>query len=172
MSLNCSPFTHRHRGLVLLLVAAMAVPGGLSAPSDFARAPGHPMGAQESHVLGPGYEARQGNGIKFRRIADSRAVDPPSATPTPQPDATSDLAEQPDVPELIESQLRTDHGDVIRRRVFTVMVVAAGGTACLLVLLWAYASLRDPYLRRRASLRLRQERREERRSRHRRQEEQ
>ena len=89
------------------------------------------------------------------------------ATPTPEPAATILPSQGSIDPSYLESISDAATGSVIRRRVFTALAGGAVIAACLLLFLWAYVTLRDPFRRHRASVRMRQMRRDERRSRRR-----
>lgn len=62
----------------------------------------------------------------------------------------------------------SDSGDAIRQRVFSTAISGAAIALSALLLLWVYVTLRDPIRRHRASMRIRQFRREERKDRARR----
>jgi hypothetical protein len=89
------------------------------------------------------------------------------ATPTPEPAATVQPSQGSIDPSNLESISDAATGSVIRRRVFSALAAGAVIAACLLLLLWAYVTLRDPFRRHRASVRMRQMRRDERRNRRR-----
>lgn len=89
--------------------------------------------------------------------------------PTPVVTATA-AAEPPDAdanPMPVSSGTRQgdDTGDTIRQRVFGTAIAGAAIAAGTLLLLWAYVTLRDPIGKYRASMRIWQQRREERRDR-------
>jgi hypothetical protein len=89
----------------------------------------------------------------------------PASIATPSPTATSgDGSEDPSA----ESKPGEATGEIIRRRVLGMTVAGAAIAAVSLLLLWVYNMLRDPLRRHRASTRIRQLRREERRERARR----
>lgn len=91
-----------------------------------------------------------------------------TATPTPEAAATGQHSQGSADPSSLESLSVAETGSVIRGRVFAALAAGAVIAACLLLLLWAYVTLRDPVRRHRASIRMRQLRREERRNRRRR----
>jgi hypothetical protein len=74
---------------------------------------------------------------------------------------------EPSTP-LPAAQESGDTGDVIRQRIYSTLAAAAVLTVCSLLLLGAYVSLRDPLRRHWTEIRMREQRRQERRSRHRR----
>ena len=88
-------------------------------------------------------------------------------TPTPEAAATVQPSQGSLDSSSIESISAAATGSVIRRRVYLALAAGTVIAACLLLLLWAYVTLRDPVQRHRASMRMRQLRREERRSRRR-----
>jgi hypothetical protein len=87
---------------------------------------------------------------------------PQSATITPA------ASKDPTTP-VPAQQESGETGDAIRRRILTTLAIAALLTTCALLLLWAYVSLCDPLRRQWTEMRMREQRRHERRNRLRRQ---
>jgi hypothetical protein len=88
---------------------------------------------------------------------------PPIATPTATASSESDQGSA-----SADAQQPNETGDIIRQRVIRTAIAGSAVAAGLLLLLWVYTSLRDPIQRHRASMRIRQLRREERKDRARR----
>jgi hypothetical protein len=95
------------------------------------------------------------------REAMPSASIPAAVTPIPESEVTSQAPGEDDA----STQSSEDNGDIIRQRIITIMITAIAITAGLLLLLWAYVTVGDPFRRRRAASRIRQLRREERKSR-------
>ena len=94
---------------------------------------------------------------------DTESHDPQSATTTP---SASNEPNTP-LPVPVEQEAGAT-GEVIRRRILSTLSITVLLTTALLLLLWAYVSLRDPLQRRWNEVHLREQRRRERRSRHKR----
>ncbi len=94
-----------------------------------------------------------------RFVNHPASIATPSATVVPGEDST-------DPP--IEAQAGGANGETIRKRVLGMTIAGAVIASLSLLLLWIYSLLRDPVRRHRASTRIRQLRREERRERARR----
>ena len=93
------------------------------------------------------------------------------AQQNPTPTATTSTAEgaQGDpTASPVTVEPANDSGDAIRQRVYSTAIAGAVIAVSTLILLWAYTALSDPVRRHRASTRIRQLRREERRDRTRR----
>ncbi len=167
MTLSPSPITLRSWGLILLTAGVVVFSGAFSS-FDEARAANDPAGSEEKRMIeaGDGFDpGSNSNSVQSpRQDTGQQAL----ATPTPGSEILSQASAEDDPSRFLEARSSGDTGDIIRQRVFTTLTAAVSITACLLLLVWGYITLRDPLRRHRSAMRIRHLRREERRSRHRR----
>ncbi len=157
--------TMARRWGLILVVAFLAVLSSSFTSSDGVHTAIDATSKDRKRLIGSKLTIDRGIGPNTMRGSRQSNSTPAVTTPTPEPEATSQASAEDDASGSIETQPSEDTGDIIRRRVFTTIAIAAAVTACLLLLLWAYVTLADPLRRRRAAMKIRQMRREERRSR-------